>query len=248
MNGASATAFLPIFVRFPSPRGLNSSTVQPGSEPLLPNAPPVHCAPPTHPTHPALPQRRSARREMAPAGASWCRTVRMRAPGGPAAPCQLPPPVVPDGPDAGPRRTSCPVSAASAAASSPAAPAGRPASAGRAAAARTPRRAAGRAAAPASGRPPAARAAAPGVAARTRTRPPGVRPRGGHDADDEHDADCRQDDAHNHDVTLLSFPRSDPPWAIASRLCFLCEGGMPPPGEGQSRVEELQRLRAGWPP
>ena len=94
MNGASATAFLPNFVGFPSPRGLHSSTVQPGSAPL------VHmCA--------FTPRGLSTAKR--PPGDDSRRTL-----------------MVPDGPDAVPRpELSCPVSAASAAASAPTAPAGR---------------------------------------------------------------------------------------------------------------------------
>lgn len=121
MNGASVTAFLPNFVGFPSPRGLHSSTVQPGSAPLAhtraftPPAPSTPLNAPQRPstlldTRPALltrrsppaanpGTRRSARREKNPDGRSWCRTARTRFPArSSAAPCQLPPPHPPPPP------------------------------------------------------------------------------------------------------------------------------------------------------
>ncbi|MCR3727024.1 hypothetical protein FHS35_003879 [Streptomyces umbrinus] len=180
--------------------------------------------------------------------------------------------VVPDGPDAvSCPELSCPVSAASAASAPTApAPAGRPASAGRAAAAgRTPRRTA---AAPARARTRAA--GPPAVPGPARTTPAAAR-RGGHESNDDQYDEHRQDDAYDHGATLLPFPRSGPPWALLlacayvcvcacsscclpatyqllclliSRVCFLCEGGMPPRFTDQSRVEQLQRVLAGQRP
>jgi hypothetical protein len=126
-------------------------------------------------------------------------------------------------PDAG---AGCPVSAAPSTASA-AAPAGRPASAGRATTAgRSPggARRAGPAAASAATRPPAV--AAP--AATAGAHPPRGPARGAHDRDQQHEKH-RQDDADDHGVTLLSFPRDPPkrPPVGASLTCVT--GRCPPP-------------------
>ena len=132
--------------------------------------------------------------------------------------------MVPDGPDAGPRpELSCPVSAASAAASAPTAPAGRrrPASAGRAATARGVPRRTGHAAAPAR-----ARAAGPPAAPGPARTPAAATPRRGHEHDNQYD-ECDQDDASDHGVTLLPFPRSGPPWALLLACVSRVQGGCP---------------------
>lgn len=70
MNGASATAFLPNFVGFPSPRGLHSSTVQARSAPLAHTCaftPPVLSTPLNVPQRSSAPARLSLRGK-APAG------------------------------------------------------------------------------------------------------------------------------------------------------------------------------------
>lgn len=212
MNCGAATAFLPNFVRFPSPRGLHSSTVQQWRAPGVRTCPSAFVG----------------RRARPYAG----RVFR--------------------------RELSCPVSAASAAAA-PAArgPAARgPASAGRASARRVPpagvtpaspvvpaRRAAGRTA-----RRRAVRPAGP-PASGTATAVPGAAPSlpgpddGPHD-DNEHND--RQDDADDHGVTLLPFPRSGPRGPFFP-FPVLRDWGMPARSTAQSRVEELQSLGAGWP-
>lgn len=207
MNGASATAFLPNFVGFPSPRGLHSSTVQPRSAPLAHT-----CA-----FTPPLSQRPSTSLNA------------LRHP--PGAPCTAKRPpeedfrrtlVVPDGSDAVPRpELSCPVSAASAASAPTApAPAGRPASAGRTTAAgRTPVE---QPPPPPEPEPepepePPPPPAVPGPA---RT-PRAAAPRSGHDRQDGHRDECHQDDASDHGATLLPFPRSGPPWALLLAGAFV---------------------------
>lgn len=149
---------------------------------------------------------------------------------------------------------SCPVSAASTA-SAPASAAGRSAATGRAASAggtRTARRAApgvtGAAGARRPAGPPAVAAPAPPPAPVVRgpnplPAPPGSPDRRAHDG--RHDEQARQDDkgddGHNHDVTLLSFPRGGP----RGRLAVLRDGGMPARLTCQSRVEEVQSFGAG---
>lgn len=118
MNGASATAFLPNFVGFPSPRGLHSSTVQARSAPLAHTCaftPPAlstplnvsqrSSTPARLSSHgeapPGAESRHTAKRppEVTPDGRSWCRTARTRIPvRSSAAPCQLPPPHPPPPP------------------------------------------------------------------------------------------------------------------------------------------------------
>ncbi len=69
MNGASATAFLPIFIGFPSHGGLHSSPVQSKSAPM------THACAFTPPARPALGTAERPPGE-GPGGRSWCRTVR----------------------------------------------------------------------------------------------------------------------------------------------------------------------------
>lgn len=220
MNGASATAFLPNFVGFPSPRGLHSSTVQPRSAPLAHT-----CAftPPALSTPLNVPQRSSTPARLTSHGSP--RTASAHREPNPGRTAKRPPGedsrrtlVVPDGPDAVPcPELSCPVSAASAASAPTApAPAGRrPASAGRAATAgRTPRRTA---AAPAR-----ARAAGPPAVPGPARTPPAAARRGGHDSYDDQYDEHRQDDAYDHGATLLPFPRSGPPWALLLASAFVC--------------------------
>ncbi|MDQ1028161.1 hypothetical protein QF035_005743 [Streptomyces umbrinus] len=221
MNGASAKAFLPNFVGFPSLRGLHSSTVQAGGAPLAHT-----CAftPPTPSTFLNAPQRPSTLLDTRPA-----LLTRRRAPAGgePRHTAKRPPGeesrrtlVVPDGPDTVPRpELSCPVSAASAASAPTApAPAGRrPASAGRTATARrTPRRTAG---APARAR---TRAAGPPAVPGPARTPPAAARRGGHESNDDQYDEHRQDDAYDHGATLLPFPRSGPPWALLLASASVC--------------------------
>lgn len=69
MNGASATAFLPNFVGFPSPRGLHSSTVQPRSAPLAHTCaftPPALSTPLNVPQRSSTPARLSSHAEAPP--------------------------------------------------------------------------------------------------------------------------------------------------------------------------------------
>lgn len=203
MNCAAATAFLPNFVGFPSPRGLHSSTVQRRSAP-------------------------GARRRPSA-------LVGRRAPS-----CWDAPPA--GSPVAAPAaELGCPVSAASAAT----APAARgPASAGRASARRvTPAGvppatvvpAAVVAAGRASGRtgrrgttraagPPAAVAATPAPGG-TALLPAVLAPADG--PHDHNEQDDRQDDADDHGVTLLPFPRSGPPWAVFLGSSLACQGDAP---------------------
>lgn len=267
MNCGAATAFLPNFVGFPSPRGLHSSPVQPGvcpprrdaahapgdvwqargrrDESAGARAPPCgRCAP----SDDGLPARRrtavSARRGVvvSPAGARF--TVRTRS-------VSVPFDGSPPGHAPSARaELGCPVSAASAASA--------PASTGGSAAARGPAPARGAAAARCPGatgaRPPAVgRARPPGAASRPH-RPPGPVPAGGlgHRDDHDHDAD-RQDDAECdcHGVTLLPFPRNgprSPPVGPDRCLRFSRDGPMPGRPTRQSRVEELQSFGAGWRP
>jgi hypothetical protein len=112
-------------------------------------------------------------------------------------------------------------SAASPAAATAPAPAGRPATAGVPPAVSV---AAGGAGVSPADPPAAAVTAATAAAARTggrpcpaTRRPPGAAPAGlGDERPDQYDSDHRQDDAYDHGVTLLSFPRSGPPWAPRS--------------------------------
>ena len=148
-----------------------------------------------------------------------------------------------------PVELGCPVSAASAASTT--ATAGRPPATGRPATGgvtapagvvppgvMTARRAA---VSPAG--PPAAAPTAAVAAVRAAPAPPAERLRPAlarclHDDRHEHDHDRHHDEA-GHGATVLSFPRSSPPWVPR----FLRERGMPGPLRGQSRVEELQRMR-----
>lgn len=207
MNCGATTGFLPNFVGFPSPRGLQRSTVQP---------------------------RRAPRARKCPS-AAVARRALLRAPD--AFP---------------PEELSCPVSAASAA-SAPAAtgrpaPAGRPARAGRRSPAGRRSTAATRPAGPPAARGTAARAALPlrglGRLRRLRQRDLLVLAASESEDRDQRAGDDCQDDANDHGATLLSFPRSDPPWALR----FLRERGMPPRLTCQSRVEELQSLLPGQRP
>lgn len=217
MNGASATAFLPNFVGFPSPRGLHSSTVQARSAPLAHTCaftPPALSTPLNVSQRSSTPARLSSHGE-APPGAESRHTAK-RPPGGDSRRTL----VVPDGPDADPRpELSCPVSAASAASAPTApAPAGRrPASAGRTATARrTPRRTA---AAPARAR---TRAPGPPAVPGPARTPPAAARRGGHESNDDQYDEHRQDDAYDHGATLLPFPRSGPPWALLLACVSVC--------------------------
>lgn len=108
MNGASATAFLPNFVGFPSPRGLHSSTVPSESAPIAPTCaftPPSRNggAPHANPEGPGRATVKTRRRTVrtrrgnavrrppqdgeapagsCPGGRSWCRTAGRRSPSG----------------------------------------------------------------------------------------------------------------------------------------------------------------------
>jgi hypothetical protein len=237
MNCGATTAFLPNFVGFPSPRGLHSSTVQPRRAPGA--------------RHKGRGAVTSAAR---PRGRDQPPPARGR---GPSLDPRTPTPPRPHAPTP-PAKFSC-VSAASAA--PPAAPAGRPASAGRASPARrvpaarvppvvtagrtaaTGRRSPGPAGPPAAGAVrPAPRAAAGGRTRRALREPDLLAAAdGGTQRHDEQDEDDRQDEADEHGVTLLSFPRSDPPWAPR----FLRARGMPSRLTRQSRVEEVQSFGAG---
>ncbi len=223
MNRGDATAFLPNFVRFPSLRGLHSSTVQPWRTPG------------------AGPDAAGARRKSSPTGArtgaSGCGSPCSRTLGRPvsaASPASAP---------AAARR-------APAAGRTPAARGG--ATAGRGTAAGVapvvpavvpvaPRRTGVTAT-----DPPAARTRVTRVGRRGRPavrpvppaglaeRHPGPPVPAGLGRRDEHDHGHRQDDAFDrgvtHGVTLLPFPRSGPPWAprLAPRLAR-CRGDARPP-------------------
>lgn len=243
MNGGSITAFLPKFVGFPPLRGLHSSTVQLRRAPVpgmaCAGAP---CRTPR--SRAARGARDSGRHSKSPSPGRSCagnartpvhekqvvrqawNAARMR-PKPPDGRSSSGPSGHPGQHDAGPAQVRTPrsvdtaprreegrrQSAASAAAATAPTPAGRPAAAG---------------VPPGSGVSPAgppAAAAAAVTAARTAggrpcpatRRPPGAAPAGlGDERPDQYDSDHRQDDAYDHGVTLLSFPRSGPPWAPRS--------------------------------
>lgn len=201
MNGASATAFLPNFVGFPSPRGLHSSTVQPRSAPLAHTCaftPPALSTPLNVPQHFSPPARLTAHGE-APAGRRLPTDARGAGRLGRGSPsgAQLPRVsclrrIRPHRPR--PRRTTrlrrttrrC---------------------------RKNPRRTA---AAPAGARTRArTRAAGPPAVPGPARTPRAAAPRSGHDRQDGHRDECHQDDASDHGATLLPFPRSGP-----RGLCF----------------------------
>lgn len=155
------------------------------------------------------------------------------------------------------RRTVPPRSAAAAAA-----PTAATSAAGRAATARGTTAARGAAAAPA-GRTPVVAAGPPAVPARTAplVAPPRTRPDGRlrllhrphhHDRDEHPDqsdhGDCFDELVHRPHAFLP--PKRGPPLPHARTrvLRFLRDRGIPPPPNGQSRLEQLQSLSAGWPP
>lgn len=80
-----------------------------------------------------------------------------------------------------------------------------------------------------------------------RDPPPSAPSRARRDRHDEHQRHY-QDDAHNHGVIPLPFPRSGPPWAPRSRAVRRGDRGMPGAPHGQSRVEQLLRVASGGQP
>ncbi len=230
MNSGAATAFLPNFVGFPSLRGLHSSTVQPW------RTPGAH-----------------ADTDRAPAG----RSVR-RALGG-VRPGHGPPFRRPGCPVSAASPASAPAAARrSAAARRRSAAAGRTAAAGVTpvvVAAVSPRRAGVPAADPPAartrlgprGRVRPGRPGRPGRRGRRAVRPvpsaaglvqrqPRLPAPAGLARREEHHHDHRQDDAFDHGVTLLPFPRSGPPWAprVLPRLARCRGDSRPLPAAKQS--------------
>lgn len=93
MNGGAATAFLPNFVAFPSLRGLNSSTVQPGRTPR-PHGVRRFVGAPTG----SVPRRALVVGTRGPVPGAGPVGMRFPLAGGSAAPCQPPPPPHPPPP------------------------------------------------------------------------------------------------------------------------------------------------------
>lgn len=233
MNRGADTAFLPKFRRFPSPRGLHSSTVQSRRAPRVPGVRPCEGSN----TH--RPERSGGSRSDDGAGRAVVHGRRrhsggVRPPRGPRRGRCVP---LAAGPGLTPPRCSAP----SAAASAPA-PAGRPASAGRAA--------------PPAGRP---RGASPAVPRRPPALPPppgrGPGPPGsaGCQGAEQHD---RPDDREHDNDPVEGFHEAPPPSSpviprSAPRGCLAhaCEREMPDAVTAQSRVEEVLRVenREGFP-
>ncbi len=216
MNSGDATAFLPNFVRFPSLRGLHSSTVQPWRTPG------------------GETDAAGARRICCPAGARPC-AVRTRFPLFQKLSC----------PVSAASTASAPATARRTPAARRTSAAGRGAAAGVSPMAPVvpavaPRRAGVSAADPPAARPRVARVGRRGrpavravPAAALAERHPGPPAPAGLRRRDEHDHGHRQDDAFDrgvtHGATLLPFPRSGPPWAprLAPRLAR-CRGDARP--------------------
>lgn len=231
MNRGADTAFLPKFRRFPSPRGLHSSTVQSRCAPRVPGVRPCEGSNTRRPGRPGGTRSDGAGRAVVHGRRPHSGAVRP--PRGPRRGRCVP---LAAGPGLTPPRCSAPSAAASAAA-----PAGRPASAGRAA--------------PPAGRP---RGASPAVPRRPPALPPspgrgpGTSRSAGRRVAEHHD---RSDDRERDDDPVEGFhdgpsrspviPRSAPRGCLA----HACEREMPDAVTAQSRVEEVLRVenREGFP-
>lgn len=240
MNSGATTAFLPKFVRFPSLRGLHSSTVQ-------------------------LRRARGARpgNSRAPAGPVPSGGRPGPGGGGRPVPAASPAPVASvapaaaaatarGAPAAGRAATAGGATAARGGVPSPAGVVAAVMAAGRRSAVRRARGPPAVAAVVRRRGPGAGRAGPTGRAGpalgEARALPAGPLPaRAARRPRDDQQREQSQTDTDLHGAALLPFPRSGPPWAPRCHRLACGDRGMPGRRTRQSGVEEVQSLGAGWP-